>query len=200
MKKIVIGLLLLAPLAYTSAQVTDNPIATPIQKARDVRNRMQEKQDQMQERLEDRKEQREEHREEIRNRVASTTRDRVGQFTNRVLNRFRAAIERMRNITDRIESRIAKIEDSGATLADAKIFLADARNELDEAENILATIPDTMQTVLDSDTPRENMASVRTLFDEAKTHLKNAREALSQAIASIKKGLNTRPTTTTDEN
>ncbi|MEK7579388.1 MAG: hypothetical protein AAB460_02560 [Patescibacteria group bacterium] len=128
-----------------------------------------------------------EKREEFRGKLEKIRAERIDGWVRTMGARFDNAIEFLNNIADRIEARIETIEDeTGETLTDAWTHLDAAREHIAEASEAVEKIPAAVEAALDSETPKEAFAPVRTLFGEAKTHIQEAHAELRAAVASIK--------------
>lgn len=128
----------------------------------------------------------EERRDEIRNQL----RDRIKNLLGNIKRRMNAAIERIGNIADRIESRVEKLSERGVDESLALQFIEEARSELREASAIINNTTDAeMDTVIDSDRPRDAFASIKERIREAAGHIRSAHQALRSAVAALKEAV-----------
>jgi exonuclease VII small subunit len=114
---------------------------------------------------------------------------RIKAFMARILRRFDAAIVRLEKVADRIEARIEKLEAKGFVLSEASQLLVAARGEVKAASKAIDEVRATIDSVLDSDQPRESFGAVREALSEAKQSIKNAHRALVKSVRAIKSSL-----------
>ncbi len=96
-----------------------------------------------------------------------------------------ATAERLGKIADRVESRIAKVKDAGGDTTLSERFLAEARTHLTEARAAISVFASISLT---SDKMSENVAKLRAAAADAKEHLGEARQSLSESIKALKPG------------
>jgi len=117
---------------------------------------------------------------------------RARAYIERTVKRFEAAIERVSGAITRVESRITKIQEERGEIdtTEASAFLISARSELVNAQASLASANGAVETALASENPKEAFgSSVKSVFEETKTYIKNAHGYAVDAISSLKNTL-----------
>ena len=133
--------------------------------------------------------------EERRDTAINKIKDRIADFTDKVIKRFEAALERLEKLATRIESRIAKMEAEGIDVVEAKELLLAAEAKIEIAKTSVAEISLPLQDVI-SDTGTTTAAikgkyeSLRAEIVKAKEDIKAAHAALVEVILNLKPGFN----------
>ncbi len=183
----------------------------------ELKTQMEERKDEMEQKRETVKDQVEAQREEIRNQMEErregaigVIKERLSKFTENLVKRFDAAIERLEVLADRIDSRISKMEAENLDVTDAKELMVVARIKLETAKTSAAGID--LESVLVASstatttaTIKADFDSLRTQIEKAKSDIKAAHAALVDVIKNLKPGQRKQPTatstaTTTDSN
>lgn len=180
------------------------------QKREEIKNQMEAKRDEMEQKRENIKDQIETKREEIKDKMEerretalSVIKERLDKFSENVVKRFNAAIERLETLANRIDSRIAKMEEEGLDVLNAKELLSIAEVKIETAKTSTAGISLESQAVVsDSDTSstttiKANFDTLRRQIETAKTDIKAAHTALVDVINTLKPGLRKATSTAT---
>lgn len=125
-----------------------------------------------------------ERREALTERAA----ERVTFYTNRIVTRLLAAVERIETLGARIEARRVVVAETGADTSAVSSALNTARAELGEAKTVIASLQTLTLT-----SPREIGETIQPIAREVHDHLKKAHVALVEAIRLLK-GLAPAPT------
>jgi methyl-accepting chemotaxis protein len=129
-----------------------------------------------------------ERRATIEGRLAERKIEIIKTFFARLVKRLEAAIARLEKLISRIEARLDKIEASRENIntanirkevEKAKTKLADARATLEEAK-------DKIQSMIESETPKEVFTEIRTLIQNVKRQLIEVHRILVKVIGDIK--------------
>ena len=150
----------------------------------------------LRDRLQDRRDERQQTRESIRERFSGSQ----GQLEQRVKGRFmglmaligarfNAAIDRFERIAVRIDSRVEDLEGEGLELDEAATLVNEARAHIADAQTLIDEVLDALELALDSDTPREDFAAMRDTLHNAKSALRDARNAFPEALSLMKKAV-----------
>lgn len=111
----------------------------------------------------------------------------VVRYFEKMMLRFEAADNRLMKIADRIESRLNKFsQEKGKDVTALKAKLLDARAKINEAEDAIREAKNKLESALNSDTPKEQFAALKSLVQDAKEKLKAAHAALVKVVAEIK--------------
>lgn len=184
--------------AANSDVSTDTSIDTPFRdrveaerdRIQDARGTTLERRDQFRENVASRTD---EVRDELRDRrdeIRDRLRDRIKNLLGNIKRRMSAAIERIGNIADRMESRIKKLEERGINVTGSLQFIDEARGELREASAIINSTTDAeVDTVIDSDKPRDAFISIKERIRKAAGHIRKAHQTLREAIAVLKEAV-----------
>ncbi len=129
----------------------------------------------------------EERRAEFAGKLEAIRAERINGWLRMIGGRFDHAITFLSNIADRLEERIELLEDElDTTLVDARTHLDAARDHISEASDIVDGIPGSLEEALNSETPKEALGPVRTMFADAKMHIKEAHAELRAVVAAVK--------------
>ncbi|MBU3969103.1 hypothetical protein KJ991_02755 [Patescibacteria group bacterium] len=133
-----------------------------------------------------REEVREEKREEVKQKLAESSIKRINAYTERIVNRFYAALERFVILSDRAESRIQKIEEGGILLNDAKTLLQKTREEISLTETKIGEMPLKIDEIVASENPKEMFKDSKEIFKATNESIKAVHKSLVEIIKSIK--------------
>lgn len=177
---------------------TNTPFRERIQ---DVREDAAERRDQVREHVASRTDAVREKVQDRRVEIRDQMRDRVKNLVGNIKRRMNAAIERMGNIAGRLVTRIEKLEERGVDGTEALRLVGEAKSELSAASSIITGTDDAeVDTVIDSDIPKDAFASIKTKLREAAEHIRNAHQLLRDAIVALKEAiLEAQSTENTDE-
>lgn len=123
---------------------------------------------------------------EIKARLTEKRQQLIRQFFQRMVKRLEAAINRLEKLILRIESRLAKLESQGEDVSKIKTEIADAKTKLDETKTDLGLAKSKLETVLESDSPKEAFKEVKNLIKGVKTQLIEVHRILVHVIGDIK--------------
>lgn len=164
--------------------------ADRVERMQDARAERVEARDERRSNLEAAREERTAAREERRGQLQDAARDRIKGAITKIKERMENAVTRLGGVADRIESRAEKLEERGVDVSEVLTLVREARAEIDEAALILrGEIDSDTDAALDSDTPREAFAAVKTKIRDVQAHLKSAREALRLAVSALKEAV-----------
>ncbi len=138
-----------------------------------------------------------ERRAELMGKLSAQRKEIINRFAERMFGRIAAAIERLKKLGDRIEERIAKLKEKGMNTTKAESLLASARTEITNAETHLGMAKTAAQGAMESGTPKEAFAAVRTHVVEARDAAKKAHKALVDSIIALKGRSGDKTATTT---
>lgn len=113
---------------------------------------------------------------------------RIRTFYNTLAKRLNAAIGRLERLTDRIESRVAKIKENNEDL-DLKKVEADllaAKSLLANAEAELNAATENLDTVLESNNPKEAFEIIKSVIQGVRKDLVDVHRLLVKLIGDIK--------------
>ena len=133
-----------------------------------------------------REEVREEKKEEIKQKLTENSIKRINAYTERIVNRFYAALERFVILSDRAESRIQKIEEGGILLNDAKTLLQKTREEISLTETKIGEMPLKIDEIVASENPKEMFKDSKEIFKATNESIKAVHKSLVEVIKSIK--------------
>ena len=128
----------------------------------------------------------EEKREEIRQKLTENSIKRINAYTEKIVNRFNAALERFVLLSDRAEARIKKIEDSGILLKNSKTLLQKTRDEISLAKIKVGEISLKIEEIIASENPKEMFKSSKDVFNATNESIKVVHKSLVELIKSIK--------------
>ena len=159
----------------------------------DVKDRNQEAREKIKDERQNIKDQREERRREI-----------AKKHFEQVVARMTAHIERLEKLATRIETRIGKIEATGRDMTKAKSNLAIGKTKIDSAKSALVSFKTSGLSTVDSlasTTPNNLLKSLKDSADVVEKLIREAHQALVDAVNSIIPGKpGTATTTSTGSN
>lgn len=106
----------------------------------------------------------------------------------KALERFDTAVERINNLKDKINTRIANLEAKGVVVEGAKNFIATVETKLNVIDTKIIEI-NTILSASINELTLENKTQLRTLAQDTQTLIKEAHQALNDAIKSLKDNL-----------
>lgn len=127
--------------------------------------------------------------EERRAALSVQAQQRITALGSSIANRLESAIATMQGIVTRFESRIATLQERGVNVDEAATLVAEAKQLLSEAKLLLDGIDTDVEYVITSDTPRADWTETKETLREIHALIKDARELLRQAIASLKEAV-----------
>lgn len=127
-----------------------------------------------------------EQRELITERRKGLARERAHAYTERIINKFIAAIERLEKLAERMQSRIDALTEQGLDLSEAQEKLYVALDEIANTYNAIDDIEAAIVVILESDNPSEGLSDIRHQVSVGKGVLKSAHRLLVDAITAIK--------------
>ena len=154
------------------------PLINAVKNTEGIENRGEEKQI--------REEVREEKREEIKQKLTENSIRRIRAYTERIVNRFNAALERFVILSDRVESRIQKIEEGGILLNDAKTLLQKTREEISLTEIKISEVPLKIDEIIASENLKEMFKDSKEVFKTTNESIKAVHKLLVEVIKSVK--------------
>lgn len=157
------------------------------------KDEINEKKDTIKAQIEERKQNIKSEVEERRSNAVGVIKERIGTFTQNVIKRFNAAIERLDTLTERIDSRIAKIEADGGDTTKAKELMAVAKTQLETAKVSTSGVELEVETLISVEASttaeiRDEFDSLKDQIEKAKGDIKKAHASLIEVINSLKKG------------
>lgn len=172
-------------------------------RAQEAREKMMEKREDRMENREERMEKREERMENKEERMASTTAQReekrdakILAYTEKMVERLTAALDRIDRLTERVSSRIAKFSASGANTVKASQLLVVAKEKAVKARAEVAKVMPAVIVALAGDTPKESFKDAREVIKTAVEAIKSAHAALVDVIEELKGKKSDKATTT----
>ena len=115
--------------------------------------------------------------------------DRIASYLENVSKKMTAAVERLDILSGRIESRINKLEERGVDMTKAKELLQTARARIREAGESLSMALSQARETLTIDISRDSFGKAVATLAQAKEKLRDAHQALVEAIRAMKAGL-----------
>lgn len=188
MKKVagyILALLLFAISAKTVLAISPRPLTATkegILKRYEVQQELREqKREEIREKIEQRKA-------TIAARLKQVRRERIRHFFGLLSRRLKAAILRLERLITRIESRLAKIEEDNEDIDTTSIKenVDEAKTLLENAKAKLAAAEDSLESVLDSEDPKQAFSVIRETIREIVQLLIEARRILIHVIGDIK--------------
>ena len=150
----------------------------------DIRNQIKSAREQAKQKMEDLKIKIREEKDKIKSEREQTRID----IRERALERFDKIVEKITNLKDRVNSQIVKFEARGVDVVNAKDFVVTAETKLNEAEAKIAEINVLLSASVGQLTAEEK-TTLRTLTQDTQTLVKEAHQALIDAIKSLKDNL-----------
>lgn len=126
--------------------------------------------------------------EEVGDRFSAVRRERIANFSNRMVIKLEALIERLEKLIERIETRIKKIEESNSdiNLTDAKEDLALAKKDLEDTKAEFTALKGKLDEIINEDNPKEAFKQVRVQFRLVMENLRGVHANLVKLIGDIK--------------
>ncbi|MBL7036894.1 hypothetical protein ISR94_03625 [Candidatus Microgenomates bacterium] len=127
-------------------------------------------------------------REEVQVKLSASRRERIRSFSGKMVTRIEALIERLGNLIARMEARIVKINEgeSDINTTQAASDIAEAKVLLASASTSLTDMSAAMDSVLESDDPKNAFIEVRTILKDIKADLKEIHRLLVHSIGELK--------------
>ena len=125
---------------------------------------------------------------EVNQKITAIRRERIQNFSNKMIVRLEATIERIQKLIDRIGSRITKID---ASDTEGKINTAKAKTDIGKAKLMLTGVKTKLSSlsiddILVSNTPQEDFKLVRDSIKSIKNNLKEIHKLLVQTVGDLK--------------
>jgi chromosome segregation ATPase len=164
------------------------------------KDEIDEKKDTIKAQIEERRQNIKSEVEERKSNAVGVIKERIGTFTQNVIKRFNAAIERLDTLAGRIDSRIAKIEAEGGDTAKAKELMAVAKTQLETAKISTSGVELEVKALISVEASttaeiKDEFDSLKDQIEKAKGDIKKAHSSLIEVINSLKK-VEIRATTT----
>lgn len=128
-------------------------------------------------------EEREGRRTNAQIRVAEDVQRRMESSLDQAITQLEGVIHRLSSIADRLEERLTKMHERGFDVTLSFEALDNARVEIASSAEAIDPIARSVDEALSSENPRSVRASLRLSLGEARESLRNAREALLEAVA-----------------
>jgi len=138
-----------------------------------------------------------ERRAERMEKLSAQRKEIIKRQAEMMFQRIEAAIERLKKLGDRIGERIVKLKEKGINTTKAESLLASARTEITNAETHLGMAKTAAQGAIESETPKEAFAAVRTHVEQARDAAKKAHRTLVDSIVALKGKSGDKTATTT---
>lgn len=142
--------------------------------------------DEQKEKVEEKKQEIQNKKEEVKQKLTDNSIKRVRAYTEKIVNRFMAAIERFETLSKRIGSRIQKIEEDGIKLDEAKTKLKDANEKIASAKTKVSDIVTKIEEVLASEAPKEMFGQSKEIFKTVENIIKEIHKSLVKVITIVK--------------
>lgn len=130
-------------------------------------------------------------REDMRGKIENARTRMIKNEIKKVVERFRAAIERLQKLAERIDSRIKKFEVAGADMTIPKAKLLEAQAKIDIAKvdvNAVLSFATNFSTTTGT-TTKGVLDQAKGLAKAAERAIQAAQKALADTVASMKPGL-----------
>jgi len=127
-----------------------------------------------------------ERRAERMEKLSGQRKEIIKRYAEMMFKRIEAAVERLKKLGNRIEKRITILKGKGMNTAKAESLLASARIEITNTETHLGMAKTAAQGAIESGTPKEAFAAVRTHVEEARDAAKKAHRALVDSVVALK--------------
>ncbi len=127
-----------------------------------------------------------ERRAERMEKLSGQRKEIIKRYAEMMFKRIEAAVERLKKLGNRIEERITILKGKGMNTAKAESLLASARIEITNTETHLGMAKTAAQGAIESGTPKEAFAAVRTHVEEARDAAKKAHRALVDSVVALK--------------
>lgn len=112
------------------------------------------------------------------------------QVRTGIIKKFQGALDRMVRGSEKLSERVTNFKEKGVEVGDAEALIISAQESIalaqDKVEEMIAFAEANQD---DEDERVRNRRELRKMFDEAKDHLIDAREALGEAIADLREGI-----------
>lgn len=122
-------------------------------------------------------------------KLNAVRKERVLNFSNKMVVRFESVVARIEKLISRIETRISKIEDE----EESDIRVEPIKQSVDEAKQKLAlvkikisSLKTDIEVMVESDEPKTAFENVKTAVDEIRDGLKEVHTLLVKVIGDIK--------------
>jgi len=135
------------------------------------------------------KEDKQEMRDSIKQKLNENSIRRINAYTERIIARFNAAVQRFEIMTERISSRIKKIERGGIDLSESKTLLQKTLNEISSTKTKINEISSKISLVTSSETPKKMFDDSKKIFESVNDSIKETHKMLVETIKSIKNGV-----------
>lgn len=121
-------------------------------------------------------------------KLSAIRKERIMNFSNKMIVRLEATVERIQKLIDRIEARIVKIEET-----DEAIDLEAVKTSLDEAKSALAlvkieitSLKESLDDMPEAEDPKVLFEEIRAALGEIKNDLKEVHAMLVKLVGDIK--------------
>lgn len=122
-----------------------------------------------------------------------TRKEKITRLAEQLVAKVTNTLANLEQLVKRVETRITKMETAGKDVAAAKAKMPAAQSAATEAkaavENLIAQIPNIVNA---SSTPKEIRASLKTNFEQVKTKMKSAHQAVVEVISALKPAANSK--------
>jgi hypothetical protein len=127
-------------------------------------------------------------REEKRERVEGERRENIISYSNQMIARLEATIQRIESLNTRIGTRIDKIKENNPNINLTSILnlLNKSKESVGSANEELTNLKTNLSTIVNSDTPKNSFEKVRASVKLIKTDLQTAHTSLTKIIGLIK--------------
>lgn len=127
--------------------------------------------------------------------------ERLNKFTENIMERFSAALERLQKLADRIDGRIAKMEAQNIDVKTAKELMLVARLKLETASTSVTGIGLESGAIASSTATttaaiKDDFQHLKNQVEKAKKDIKSAHASLVDVVNSLKPGRNKTATST----
>lgn len=103
-----------------------------------------------------------------------------------IIDMLSRAVDRLEYVATKADAHIERFEAAGADMSGSAALLVEARADIGDAQVKVDAVAAALEVATASETPREEMAAVRTAVQAAKEALRVARESLKAVLQSIR--------------
>ncbi len=116
--------------------------------------------------------------------------EKIKKEERKINERFDNNVKRLDNFYRRISDKISKFEKKGVDITETKVLLDIAKSKIDIAKSDVGDLGKAINDGIGNQNGKDYFASIKNLSIKAKNSIKDAQEALSSVIKSLKPGFN----------
>lgn len=140
----------------------------------------------MHERLMQNKEALQERAAEVKDKVKARFSEAAQKAVGNIVDKLNAAVERLTKVAAGAQAHIDTLQTAGADVSGSVELLAQANTDISSAQVKIDAVATALEAVASSDTPKTEMANVRTAVQAAAEAIRTARASLKAVLESIR--------------